>query len=104
MGFNRAPHDENDADDHFDNLAVVPGAAVPVSEETPPSPPSSSDGDSDSQLDFEVLLMRKFWGRWVRKVGIKTGVCDPLREAECAVDWTRVIAPVLEGRIKIIGS
>lgn len=87
LGFSKKPHDDDD-DAHFD----------------PAVESDHSSSDSDSQIDLEILLMRKFWGRWAHKVGIKSGVCDASKEAECAVDWTRVIAPVLEGRIKIVGS
>jgi hypothetical protein len=63
-----------------------------------------SSDDDDDQLDFDALLMRKFWARWVHKAGIKSSVCDPLKESEFVVDWTRVIAPVTEGRIKMVGA
>lgn len=68
-----------------------------------------SDDESDTagderDLDFEVLLMRKFWARWVKRVGVKGSVCDPLKEGEYSVDWTRTIAPCLDGRIKMVGS
>ncbi|KAF7560637.1 hypothetical protein G7046_g3519 [Stylonectria norvegica] len=58
----------------------------------------------DNQLDFEILLMRKFWTRWALKAGVKAGICDPLKEGEFTVDWTRCIAPVVEGRIKMVGA
>ncbi|EGR45350.1 uncharacterized protein TRIREDRAFT_23209 [Trichoderma reesei QM6a] len=96
LGYSKKPHNDDDDDHHFD----------PTAAESSNSSSSSSDqsgSDSDSQIDLDILLMRKFWGRWARRAGIKAGVCgDPLKEAECAVDWTRVIAPVLEGRIKIV--
>lgn len=59
------------------------------------------DAVDDDDMDFEVLLMRKFWTRWAIKAGVKASVCDPLKEGEMTVDWTRTIAPVLEGRIKM---
>lgn len=70
---------------------------------------TSDDGhDSDDedvafqQMDLEMLLMRKFWSRWAYRAGVKSKVCDPLEGGDCLVDWTRVIAPVLEGRIKMV--
>ncbi|KAI9172525.1 Mannosylglucosyl-3-phosphoglycerate phosphatase [Paramyrothecium foliicola] len=72
IGLNRKPLDE-DSDDGEDD----------------------SDEDDD-QIDFDALLMRKFWSRWVQKAGLKSRECDPLKESEFIVDWTRVIAPVVE--------
>lgn len=77
--------------------------------------PLNDDSDSESEhenddpdavdeddMDFEVLLMRKFWTRWALRAGVKASVCDPMKEGEYTVDWTRTIAPVLEGRIKMV--
>ena len=58
--------------------------------------------DDQDRVDWEILLMRKFWARWARKAGVQGSVCDSLREGEMSVDWTRTIAPVLEGRIKMV--
>ncbi|KAH7163425.1 Metallo-dependent phosphatase-like protein [Dactylonectria estremocensis] len=60
--------------------------------------------DGGHQLDFEVLLMRKFWTRWAVKAGVKTSICDPLKAGEVSVDWTRCIAPVVDGRIHMVVS
>ncbi|KAI5457028.1 Metallo-dependent phosphatase-like protein [Mariannaea sp. PMI_226] len=60
--------------------------------------------DGAARLDFEILLMRKFWARWVKIAGVKSGVCDPLKEGEMTVDWTRCIAPVNDGRITMVHS
>lgn len=86
LGFSKKPLDDDD--DHFDTGTES----------------DHTGSDSDSQIDLEILLMKKFWGRWAHRAGIKSKVCDCSKEAECAIDWTRVIAPVLEGRIKIVGS
>ncbi|KAH7376870.1 flagellar associated protein [Plectosphaerella cucumerina] len=55
-------------------------------------------------IDLELLLMRKFFGRWAKKAGCMSREVDPLEEGDFAVDWTRVIAPVLEGRIRMVGD
>lgn len=58
--------------------------------------------NNDDQIDFDVLLMRKFFTKWAIKAGVKSSVCDPLKVGEFTVDWTRLIAPVVEGRIKMV--
>ncbi|KAK1989907.1 5'-nucleotidase domain-containing protein [Colletotrichum falcatum] len=63
---------------------------------------SEDEVETVDQIDTEMLIMRKFFARWAHRAGVKAEVCDPLREGEFTVDWTRVIAPVLEGRIKMI--
>ncbi|KAK5996813.1 Mannosylglucosyl-3-phosphoglycerate phosphatase-like protein [Cladobotryum mycophilum] len=90
IGFDKKPGSEDEIDHHFDPTVEA----------------ESRGSDTDHhKMDVEVLLMKKFWGRWARRAGIKSGsVCDPMTEAECAVDWTRVISPVLDGRIKMVGS
>ena len=57
-----------------------------------------------TKLDFEILLMRKFWTKWALKAGVKASICDPLKEGEFTVDWTRCIAPVNDGRILMVQS
>ncbi|KAL3298516.1 5'-nucleotidase [Colletotrichum asianum] len=63
---------------------------------------TEDEADTIAQVDMEMLIMRKFFAKWAKAAGVKAEVCDPLREGEFTVDWTRVIAPVLEGRIKMI--
>lgn len=76
---------------------------TPLNDDSDSESDSNDDPDTvdDDEMDFEVLLMRKFWTRWALKAGVKASVCDPLKEGEMTVDWTRTIAPVLEGRIKM---
>ncbi|TWU79094.1 hypothetical protein ED733_008707 [Metarhizium rileyi] len=90
VGLHKEPLNEDD-DDHFDPLADHRDS-------------SDEGGDEDLDMDLEILLLRKFWARWVAKAGVKSKVCEPLRDGDCAVDWTRVIAPSLEGRIWMVGG
>ncbi|KAK6211262.1 5'-nucleotidase [Colletotrichum tabaci] len=76
---------------------------TPNDESDDESDVTDDEADSVAQIDMELLIMRKFFARWAKKAGVKADVCDPLREGEFTVDWTRVIAPVLEGRIKMVG-
>ncbi|CRK28594.1 hypothetical protein BN1708_015266 [Verticillium longisporum] len=62
------------------------------------------DADELASVDLELLLMRKFFGRWAKKIGVFGKAVDPLVEGDFSVDWTRVIAPVLEGRIKMVSA
>lgn len=94
VGLEKKPLDEDD-DDHFDPLAT---SAATANDDK-----GSSEADEDLDMDLEVLLLRKFWARWARRAGVKSKVCEPLRDGDYAVDWTRVIAPVIEGRIRMVG-
>jgi hypothetical protein len=84
LGINKAPiNDDTDTDEEEEQE-------------------EEAEADDQDRVDWEVLLMRKFWARWARRTGVQGSVCDALREGEMSVDWTRTIAPVLEGRIKMV--
>lgn len=89
VGLNPADEDESDTD-------------VDVREEV--RAVHDMEARDMAAIDLELLLMRKFFGRWAKKAGIMSREVDPLQEGDFAVDWTRVIAPVLEGRIKMVGD
>ena len=59
------------------------------------------DGDED-KIELDVLLMKKYFARWAARAGVKTSACDSMAEDAVDVDWTRVIAPLVEGRITMI--
>ncbi|PHH68510.1 hypothetical protein CDD82_505 [Ophiocordyceps australis] len=87
LGLDKQQPPSEDDDDHFDpDKDTAQGDAA---------------GDAETGMDLEILLLRKFWTRWVLKAGVRSAVCDSLHKGEYAVDWTRVIAPALEGRIKM---
>ncbi|KAK7217721.1 hypothetical protein V2G26_005724 [Clonostachys chloroleuca] len=90
IGLQRAPINDDVSDTESENGAedVQNGDGLPTVD--------------DDKMEIELLLMRKFATRWVMKTGLKTKVCDPMSEAEASVDWTRTIAPVVEGRIKMV--
>lgn len=84
VGLNKAPiNDDSDSEDSEDD---------------------DPDAVDEDDMDFEVLLMKKFFARWVGKAGVRATVCDPVHVHAMTVDWTRTIAPVLEGRIKMVGA
>jgi len=70
--------------------------------DTESSDDERAEADDGDKMDVDLLLMRKYVARWANKAGVHAGVCDAMTEEECVIDWTRVIAPVLEGRIKIV--
>lgn len=94
LGLHKEPlnDDDDDDDDEFDPQLGGDKSGT------------DADADEDMDMDLEVLLLRKFWSRWAKKAGVQSTVCEPLKDADCAVDWTRVIAPVLEGRIRMVGA
>ena len=51
-----------------------------------------------------LRVMRQVTAKWRRLAGIKPPhTCDNIREGEFDVEWTRAIAPKVEGRIRIVG-
>lgn len=99
LGHNKIPHD----DDHEDDQALHELAAEEPEEEHNHSPPEVG-ADPDNEMDIEILLLRKFWARWTKKAGIKSNVCGPASDDALLVDWTRLIAPTVEGRITMVES
>ncbi|KAI0521949.1 Metallo-dependent phosphatase-like protein [Xylaria bambusicola] len=67
----------------------------------------SEDEDNDEQrrentiedLDAEMQTMRRVFSKWARLAGVECKPGDELRADEFEVDWTRAIAPRIEGRI-----
>ncbi|KAI1434211.1 Metallo-dependent phosphatase [Xylaria sp. CBS 124048] len=56
-------------------------------------------GDDVEQLDHELQIMRRAFTKWARLAGVECKVADELKSGELKVDWTRAIAPRVEGRI-----
>ncbi|KAJ2976705.1 hypothetical protein NUW58_g8020 [Xylaria curta] len=71
---------------------------------------SDSDDESESagardkcsdveHLDNEMQIMRRVFSKWARLAGVECKVADELKAGEFEIDWTRAIAPRVEGRI-----
>lgn len=56
-------------------------------------------GNAIEDLDREMQIMRRVCSKWARLAGVECKVADELRAGEVEVDWTRAIAPRVEGRI-----
>lgn len=81
-------------------LARRAGIGIEPEEESEPED-EAVDGEED-KVEFDVLLMRKYFARWASRAGVKGNACDSMAEDAVEVDWTRVIAPLVEGRITMI--
>jgi 5'-nucleotidase len=85
-------------------------------DESPGASDSEQDPDTDEEdyddtelIKFnarELVVLRKSMAKWWRLAGLKgTSKCaDEIGEAELKVDWTKAIAPRVEGRIKEVGN
>lgn len=94
LGHSKAPHDEHTSfSDHEVHSDASTGTGTPNLD---------VGADPDTQMDIDILLLRKFWTRWAVKAGIKSCPCDPVSKEACLVDWTRLIAPAVEGRVKMV--
>lgn len=91
LGHSKAPHDEDSSYDVDEGIDLGEEPVSPV-----------VGADPDHQMDIETLLLRKFWTRWAIKAGVKSCPCDPVSKSACLVDWTRLIAPAVEGRIQMV--
>lgn len=73
---------------------------------SPPPEPQSLQGivEEDNDEEHELRIMRKAFRKWCLKTGVRARAVDGLEEHEVDCDWTRPIAPTLEGRISIVGE
>lgn len=79
-----------------------------VDRDSPPPPPPLTPVQSLSDIpeddEKELSIMRKFSRKWCAKAGVHTKAGDALEEDEVDCDWTKAIAPKVEGRIIMIGA
>lgn len=106
---------------HHGGGRMTPGGMRPEGAETPLNE-SESEFEEDgaagaksdvkpvpmavSQRERELVIMRKVMRKWWRLAGLPghPNLCDELGEGEFMVNWTKAIAPRLEGRIKEVKS
>lgn len=82
-----------------------------------PSDSDMSDEDEDDGADYddskpirfserELSILRRVMAKWWRLAGLKGSakLCDVLGAEEFQVNWTKAIAPRLEGRIVEVGK
>jgi hypothetical protein len=51
-----------------------------------------------------MQILRRAFGKWARIAGVVCKVADELKAGEFEVNWTRAIAPKVEGRIVCVGG
>ncbi|KAI1488276.1 flagellar associated protein [Biscogniauxia mediterranea] len=56
------------------------------------------------EIDREMQIMRRVFTKWARIAGVECQVADDLKMGEFKVDWTKAIAPRVEGRIVCVGG
>lgn len=81
------------------SLAVVDES--PYDERSQPQHEESQEAKDLRLFDEQKRLMRKYMAKWMRIVGVTPKACDEITPEEAAdVDWTRAVAPRVEGRIR----
>ncbi|OCL12288.1 5'-nucleotidase [Glonium stellatum] len=102
---------------HYRDGRMTPGGMRPEGAETPLNESESEFEDEEaagarsdmkpvptliSQREHELIIMRKVMRKWWRLAGLPghPKLCDELGEGEFMINWTKAIAPRLEGRIK----
>lgn len=55
-------------------------------------------------IDKEMNIMRRVVAKWARLANVESRIGEELKENEFKVDWTKVIAPRVEGRIICVGG
>ncbi|KAK7972267.1 hypothetical protein PG988_006401 [Apiospora saccharicola] len=91
-------------------------ASVGTREEESEAENESDDGEGEGDerrhlaehevedLDKELQIMRRVVRKWSRVAGVHCRVGDELKEGEFEIDWTKAIAPRIEGRIVMVGG
>ncbi|KAJ9667673.1 hypothetical protein H2201_002208 [Coniosporium apollinis] len=88
----------------------TPQGETPDGTETPLNEDDEEDENTDlrpvntalSKREHELSIMRKVMRKWWRLAGLPghPAQCDELTESEFMVNWTKAIAPRVEGRIQ----
>lgn len=106
--FRKAANNEGKNEESQD-ARKTPSGTRPEGAETPLNESASEDESTDlrpvntslSNREHELSIMRKVMRKWWRLAGLPghPAQCDELGEGEFMVNWTKAIAPRIEGRI-----
>ncbi|CAK7212117.1 hypothetical protein SCUCBS95973_001333 [Sporothrix curviconia] len=77
---------------------------VPFNERVIDDAPPAQDTEELRGIDHQMQIMRRVVHKWRRLAGVPSGLGDTLTVAEVEVEWTKAIAPRVEGRIRMVGE
>ncbi len=80
------------------------GSAVPFDERVIDNATPAQNTEDMRRIDREMHIMRRVARKWRRLAGVQSRLGDSLTEKEYAADWTKAIAPRVEGRIRVVGE
>ncbi|KAI1501320.1 flagellar associated protein [Biscogniauxia marginata] len=83
-------------------------SAMPIDESDSEDEEEASQESEDAQeietIDKEMQIMQRVFTKWARLAGVECQVADELKAGDFEVDWTKAIAPRVEGRIVCVGG
>lgn len=65
---------------------------------------TANPNDGYEDVEKSLNIARRVLAKWCRLAKVEAVVCDEMGEEEFEVEWTKAIAPRLEGRIKLISE
>ncbi|KAJ0118568.1 flagellar associated protein [Diaporthe amygdali] len=69
-----------------------------------PEPKPLGGITEEDDEEMELRIMRKTFRKWCKKAGVNAKAGEGLEENEVDCDWTKAIAPQVEGRISMVGE
>ncbi|CAK7207090.1 hypothetical protein SEUCBS139899_009898 [Sporothrix eucalyptigena] len=79
-------------------------STVPFNERVVDDAIPAQNTEELSRIERQMQIMRRVIRKWRRLAGVPSRLGDTLTEAEYDADWTKAIAPRVEGRIRIVSE
>ncbi|KAJ9137557.1 Trifunctional nucleotide phosphoesterase protein YfkN [Pleurostoma richardsiae] len=100
-----APLDEGWADDFAHHGTTPAGRSHPHGSGKDEESLEEKEEEDVKDVDRELRIMRRAFRKWCRKAGLQASCAEGVDDTACAeCDWTRPIAPKVEGRIAMVGQ
>ncbi|KJR84909.1 uncharacterized protein SPSK_08728 [Sporothrix schenckii 1099-18] len=77
-------------------------SAVPFNERVVDDATPAQNTEEMRRIDRQMQIMRRVARKWCRLAGVPSRLGDTLTEWEYEADWTKAIAPRVEGRIRVV--